>query len=49
MKKNPNFEGFFFNENHPYTRHIKYKRVDSLLVTNQLWQISFLQPIWNDF
>ena len=21
----------------------------SLLVTNQLWQISFFQPIWNDF
>ena len=20
-----------------------------LLVTNQLWQIGFIQPIWNDF
>ena len=39
----------FFNENHTPTRHIKYKGEISFLETNQLWQISFFQPIWNDF
>ena len=38
-----------FNENHPPTRHIKNKKIDLAFVTNQLWQISFFQPIWNDF
>ena len=37
-----------FYEHHPLARHVKYKRTVSLLVTNQLRQISFVQPIWND-
>ena len=36
-------------DNHPPTRHIQYKESNSLLVANQLWQIDFFQPIWNDF
>ena len=31
------------------TRHNKYRVINSPLVTKQLWQISFLQPTWNDF
>ena len=45
-------EGNFFNlrflqksSHHQIYHHIKYK----VIVTNQLWQISFFQPIWNDF
>ena len=25
------------------------KKIDFAIVTNQLWQISFFHPIWNDF
>ena len=27
----------------------KYKVIDFAHITNQSWQISFLQPIWIDF
>ena len=39
----------FFRENHHPTRYIKYKMVDSFLLTNELWHIIFLETIWNDF
>ena len=35
-------------DDQPPTRHLSTKREISFLVTNQLWQISFVQPIWND-
>ena len=33
------------SSHHQIYHHIKYK----VIATNQLWQINFFQPIWNDF
>ena len=46
-KKKFKFE--IFSENHPPTRHIKYKRIDFVPCKTQSWQIRLVQPIWNDF
>ena len=36
-------------QNHPPTRHIKYKVIEFAPINNQVWQISILEPSWNDF
>ena len=37
-----------FNENHPPTRHIKYKKRDFVPSNKSIMANSFVQPIWND-
>ena len=40
------FENFY--ENHPPTRHIKYKKRDFVPCNKLIMAISLIQPIWND-
>ena len=46
-KKFLKFETFY--EKHPSTRHIKYKMIDFAPYNKSNRQISFFQPICNDF
>ena len=39
----------FFFEKHTPTRHIKYKAIDFAPCNKSIMQISFFQPVWNDF
>ena len=38
-----------FYENHPPTRHIKYKRIDLAPCNKSNMASKLFQPIWNDF
>ena len=41
-----NFEIFY--ENHPPTRHIKYKKIDFVPCNKSIMANTLRQPIWND-
>ena len=49
MKKNFFYNLKFLMKIIPPHAILSTKEQISLLVTNQLWQISFFQPIWNNF